>query len=133
MGASVPSARLGIVILAVRELEPAARFYREALGAALTVSAPSYRELTLPQELRLGLYERQGFARNLGCAPSLPEQGAISGAELYFYVDDPAAMLGRALALGARLLSEVAPREWGDLVGYCSDPDGNVVAFARRL
>ena len=54
-------------------------------------------------------------------------------AELYLLVDDPIAFHGRALKAGARELSPPTPRPWGDLAAYCLDPDGYVLAFAKRL
>ncbi len=38
----------------------------------------------------------------------------------------------RAIAAGARELSPLAPRDWGDEAAYFADPDGNVLAVARR-
>ena len=68
----------------------------------------------------------------LGEAPSAPPAGAIGTTELYVFVDDPADALARVVAAGGRVLSEAAPRDWGDLVGYAAGPDGVVVALARR-
>jgi len=45
-------------------------------------------------------------------------------------VENPDAYHLRALAVGARELSPMAPRDWGDLVAYSLDPDGHVLAFA---
>jgi len=41
-------------------------------------------------------------------------------------------MVGRAEAAGARLVSGPAPRTWGEEVTYLTDPDGHVLAVARR-
>lgn len=61
-----------------------------------------------------------------------PERGrGIARAELYLRVDDPGAAHARALAHGARELSPLAPRDWGEVVAYSQDPDGHVLAFAR--
>jgi len=32
--------------------------------------------------------------------------------------------------VGARVLSELEPRDWGDKVAYYADPEGNVLAVA---
>ncbi|NUQ54781.1 MAG: glyoxalase, partial [Dehalococcoidia bacterium] len=62
-----------------------------------------------------------------------PAQGTgIPRAELYLVVDDPAACHARALAAGAVELSPLAARDWGDEAAYSQDPDGHVLAFARR-
>jgi uncharacterized glyoxalase superfamily protein PhnB len=52
-------------------------------------------------------------------------------AELYLVVDDPAAFHARALAAGARELSPLRRRDWGDEAAYSLDPVGTVLAFAR--
>ena len=39
----------------------------------------------------------------------------------------------RLTARGARCLSPLAPRPWGDEAAYFEDPDGNVVVVARPL
>jgi uncharacterized glyoxalase superfamily protein PhnB len=67
--------------------------------------------------------------------PELPDPGRASGtprSEVYLVVDDAAAHHARALAAGARELSPLLPRDWGDDVAYCLDPDAHVVAFADR-
>ncbi|MHB1278067.1 MAG: VOC family protein [Bacteroidia bacterium] len=56
----------------------------------------------------------------------------IPRCELYFLVDSVQEEHDHALARGARLLSEISDRNWGDRVCYFSDPDGHVIAFAER-
>jgi uncharacterized glyoxalase superfamily protein PhnB len=41
--------------------------------------------------------------------------------------------LERLARAGARLLAAPAERDWGDIVAYMSDPDGNIIALARPL
>jgi catechol 2,3-dioxygenase-like lactoylglutathione lyase family enzyme len=97
------------------------------------VDVPVYAEFELPGGMRLGLYQREGFARNTGQAPAATPLGAISGTEVYFYVDDLAAAVARLQAAGAKLLSPVAKRDWGDEAAYFADPDGNVLVVARPM
>lgn len=123
--------RLELVILAVDDLARASAFYRAVLGWDVVVDVPVYLELAGPGGIRLGVYRTEGFARNVGVVPAGAAPGAISRCELYLRCDDPAAVIERAIAAGARLLSPLAPRDWGDLAGYVADPDGNVVVFAR--
>ena len=125
------TARLGIVIVAVRELATAVRFYRDAFGWPAEVDTPVYVEFSLPGGMRFGVYQRESFGKNTGQLPRATLAGELSPTELYLYVDDPAAALEHAVEAGARLLSPVSPRPWGDDVGYCADPDGNVLALAR--
>lgn len=60
----------------------------------------------------------------------LPDLSHIRG-ELYLVVDDPAAYHERALSVGARELSPLARRDWGDTAAYSLDPNGYVLAFAQ--
>lgn len=118
---------LVLTILAVSELEVAAAFYRAAFGWPLRVEAPVYREFELPGGGRFGLYQQEGYERNLQHPVA-----SVRSAELYFSCADPASEAERLLALGARLVSPLAPRPWGDEVVYLADPDGYVLALARE-
>jgi catechol 2,3-dioxygenase-like lactoylglutathione lyase family enzyme len=126
------TARLGLVILAVDDVPRAAAFYRGAFDWPASVETPVYVELALPAGLRLGLYERRAFARNPGVPPPPPPAG-IAGTELYLYPDDLEPALARIEEAGARLLSPLLPRDWGDEAAYYADPDGHVVVLARPL
>ena len=81
--------------------------------------------------MRLGLYAREAFARNVGEPPHGIPAGSIAATELYVYPDDLDATAARLVAAGARPLSALAPRDWGDEVAYFADLDGNVIALAR--
>jgi predicted enzyme related to lactoylglutathione lyase len=125
--------RLALIILAVRDLSRAVTFYRAAFGWAQTVDVPVYAEFALPGSLRLGLYQREGFGRNTGQLPMAVPEGGLSGTELYLYTEDLPSAATRLMELGARQLSPIAQRDWGDEVAYFADPDGNVLALARPI
>jgi uncharacterized glyoxalase superfamily protein PhnB len=59
--------------------------------------------------------------------------GELSTTELYFYADDGDAAAAALVAAGARCLSPLAPRPWGDEAAYFADPSGNVLVVARAL
>jgi predicted enzyme related to lactoylglutathione lyase len=122
-----------LTILAVEDLRRAADFYVRAFGWPKSVETPVYVELSLPDGMRLGVYQREGFARNTGQSPLRAEDGAITSTELYLYADDPTHAAERLREAGARELSPMAPRAWGDEAAYFADPDGNVVVVARPL
>lgn len=124
-------ARLSLVILAVQDVARAARFYREAFAWTQQVDAPVYAELEAGGGLRVGLYQREGFARNATQLPLQPPTGALTATELYVFPEDVEAAQARLLALGARRLSALLPRDWGDDAAYFADLDGNVVVVAR--
>lgn len=129
----MPAARHVLTVLAVGDLPAATAFYREAFGFEPSVAVPVYTELRLPGGMRLGLYAREGYARNVGAAPAALPRGAVGPTELYFHVDDLAGACARLRAAGARELSPCAPRDWGDEAAYFADPEGNVLVVARPL
>jgi predicted enzyme related to lactoylglutathione lyase len=120
-----------LTILAVSDVARAARFYETVFGWRRHVDLPVYVEFDVGGGPRVSIYLRGGFAQNTGRTPSPPAPDATTSTELYFLVEDVGASLARALAAGAQLLSPAAPRVWGDTVAYATDPDGNVLAFAR--
>jgi uncharacterized protein len=124
--------RFELVILAVRDLAAAKRFYVEAFGWTPRVDAPVYCELVSDEGFRLGLYARDRFAHNFcaGTALAPPPAGGVAPTELYLQASAAAELLARAERAGARLLSPLQPRDWGEDVGYLADPDGNVIAVA---
>jgi predicted enzyme related to lactoylglutathione lyase len=125
------TASLGIVILAVDDLPRALAFYRSAFGWPTDIETSVYAEFRLPAGMRFGLYQRAAFARNVGVTPRQTPAGALASTELYLFPADLEASVERLMAAGARPLSAIARRDWGDEVAYFADPDGNVVAVAR--
>jgi predicted enzyme related to lactoylglutathione lyase len=49
--------------------------------------------------------------------------------DLYFATDDLDAVLDRAEAAAARVVSPIETRPWGERSFYCLDPDGNRLCF----
>lgn len=118
-------------ILFVRDQEAAARFYEAVLAQAPSLHVPGMTEFPLPGGATLGLMPEAGIKRLLGEA--LPDPASASGvprAELYLRVTDALAYHRRALAAGARELSGLEWRGWGDCAAYSLDLDGHVLAFA---
>jgi catechol 2,3-dioxygenase-like lactoylglutathione lyase family enzyme len=123
-----------LFVLFVRDQQRSTAFYASALASAPTLDVPGMTEFPLGGSAGLGLMPEAGIRRLLG--PELPDPAAAHGtprAELYLAVEDPAACHARALAAGATELSPPTARAWGDVAAYCLDPDGHLVAFARRL
>lgn len=120
-----------LTILAVAELPSSVAFYRAAFDWPQVVDAPVYAEFELPGGQRLGLYERRGFGHNTGQIPMLLPEGELAPVELYFYAADLTDGIARMRAAGARELSGLAAREWGDEAAYFADPSGNVLVLAR--
>ena len=88
-------------------------------------------EFRLNDGSMLGLMPETGIKQMLG--DKLPDPSQASGiprCELYLIVDDPATFHSRALESGAKELSELQERPWGDVAAYSLDPDGHVLVFA---
>ncbi len=120
-------------ILYVGDQIAATAFWTAALGRSPTLDVPGMTEFTLAAGTVLGLMPEAGIRALLG--PVLPDPASARGVprcELYLVVDDPQAHHARALAAGARELSPLGLRTWGDTAAYSLDRDGHVIAFASR-
>ena len=122
-----------MTLLAVADLERAGRFYDAAFGWRRRIDVPVLVEYGLPDGRGLGVYQREGFARNTGELPTQAPEGRTTATELYLRCEDLDAAIERIEAAGGRLLSARAARDWGDEAAYYADPDGNVLALARPL
>lgn len=118
-----------LFVLYVRNQSASRDFYAHVLGQEPVLDVPGMTEFDLGGGALLGLMPEAGIARLLGGAIEAPNGGAPR-AEVYLVRADAEAMHARALEAGARELSAVAPRDWGERVGYVADPDGHVLAFA---
>lgn len=118
-------------ILYVADQEASTRFWTAALAMRPSLHAAGMTEYQLDSRTVLGLMPAAGIKRLLGDLLPDPERAPETPrAELYLRVDDPTSAHKRAIQAGARELSSVQPREWGDRVGYLLTPDGHVLAFA---
>ena len=126
-------ARHVMTILAVTDLAHAARFYAEVFGWPKKIDTARLVSFEIPGGVELSLYAREGFAVDTGRAPQPLIIGAITGTELYLHHPDPAQVIERLERHGARRLSPLGPRPWGDEAAYYADPDGNVIAIGRPL
>lgn len=118
-------------ILYVANQKASSAFYQRVLEVPPRLDVPGMTEFQLSAEHVLGLMPEAGIRRILG--DILPDPAAANGiprVELYFRVSDPEAGLSRGLEAGAKLLSPLMDRDWGDKAGYLLDPDGHVLAFA---
>lgn len=118
-------------IFYVKDQKLSTLFYTSVLNVAPVLNVPGMTEFQLSETSKLGLMPEAGIKRLL--SERLPDPGAGQGiprAELYLRVPDAPQYHARALAAGALELSSALPRDWGETVSYCLDPDGHVIAFA---
>ena len=121
-------------ILYVKDQALSTEFYSKTLAQDPTLFVPGMTEFTLSDACSLGLMPATGIKQLLGEPLPDPSLGiGIPRAELYLHVDDPAEAHQRALSVGAKELSPLLNRDWGDRVAYSLDPDGHVLAFAEPM
>lgn len=122
------------IILYVSNQEKSKQFYSEILKQLPSLDVPGMTEFSLADNLKLGLMPNDGIAKIV--TPVLPHPSSGNGiprCELYLLVDDLEEIVELAVKLGAKKVSEISARDWGDRVGYISDFDGHVIAFAEKL
>jgi predicted enzyme related to lactoylglutathione lyase len=122
-----------MTILAVTDLAHAARFYAEVFAWPKKIDTPRLVSFQIPGGVELALYDREGFALTTGRAPQPLMVGAITGTEIYLHHPDPEEVIERLERHGARRLSPLSARPWGDEAAYYADPDGNVIGVGRPL
>jgi len=120
-------------ILYVDDQVTATAFWTAVLGRSPSLDVPGMTEFTLTPGTVLGLMPEASIRALLGpVLPDLAPARSIPRCELYLVVDDPQGHHARALAAGARELSPLRQRRWGDKAAYSLDRDGHVIAFASR-
>lgn len=119
------------LILYVADQSRSAAFYRATLDIEPTLDVPGMTEFTLSNDTILGLMPESGIRRLLG--DRIPDPSGANGiprAEIYLRMPSAEEYHHRALRAGATELSPPTLRNWGQVVSYCMDPDGHVLAFA---
>jgi uncharacterized glyoxalase superfamily protein PhnB len=90
-------------------------------------------EFLLTEQTTLGIMPITSIKRLLQDLPDPDKGRGIPRAEVYLTVDNPAAYHQRSLEQGARELSPLCRRNWGDEAAYSLDPDGHVLVFASAF
>jgi len=121
-------------ILYVKDQAVSTEFYTVVFQQQPDLHVPGMTEFNLSPQVILGIMPESSITRLLG--NNLPDPSAARGiprAEVYLMVDDPRSYHQRALAIGAKNLSDLGIRDWGHTVAYCLDLDGHVLAFAKQI
>ena len=122
-----------ITILYVADQNKSKEFYKKVLDLEPILDVPGMTEFQISENHKLGLMPETGIENILQESVPSPRTGnGIPRCELYLLVDNPKRYFKRALEHKAKLVSELALRNWGDFVGYVADLDGNVLAFAQK-
>ena len=121
------------IILFVKDKPRSRNFYSELLDIAPITDVTGMTEFPLGSIL-LGLMPEDGISGILDDKAPHPRNGAgIPRCELYLSCEDVLQSYAKALSLGAKSVSPPADRDWGDHVAYVADPDGHLIAFAKKI
>jgi len=121
------------IILYVSDQKASASFYEKVLSLKPELDVPGMTEFRLSEDTVLGIMPSAGIKRLLGEKLPDPDKAiGIPRAELYLHVTDPESYHSRAILNGAKELSPLLMRDWGDEAAYSLDPDGHVLVFARK-
>ncbi|MEI6696710.1 MAG: hypothetical protein WCO13_11635 [Bacteroidota bacterium] len=121
-----------IFILYATDQQKSRDFYQKILLQLPIIDVPGMTEFAINEHTKLGIMPEAGIAKILNNETPHPSIGnGIPRSEVYLYVDLPNQYYLRAVEYGAKPISPLQIRDWGDEVAYCADLDGHILAFAK--
>ncbi len=121
-------------ILYVDNQQKSTEFYTKIFRKNPDLNVPGMTEFHFSEYFKLGLMPNKGIAKILSDKTPHPDSGnGIPRCELYFHVENVEMEFENALKSGAKIISNIEDRDWGDKVCYFSDLDGHIIAFAEKL
>ena len=121
-------------ILYVENQQASTMFYEKLFRQKPDLDVPGMTEFKLAENFKLGIMPNSGIAKILANKTPDPKSGnGIPRCELYLHVDNLASEFENALAIGAKFISPISDRDWGDRVCYFADLDGHILAFAEQI
>lgn len=113
------------IMLGVKDLDRAKKFYAEGLGFKIDKDARNFVSFSLGEESpQLALYEWEAAAQDAGVSA---EGSGFRGASFHLNPDSREVVdetIRNAVAAGGSVVKEAAAAQWGGYYGYFSDPDG---------
>lgn len=122
-----------ITILATRDIHKAVEFYSGVFEWPIRVQNQAYVEFEMPGGRALALCRREAMTRYVNEDIFEIPSGGLGPVEIYLRTDDLPHTIARLVSVGARQLSELREREWGDHAAYFADPDGHILVIAGHL
>ncbi|MGH8780685.1 VOC family protein [Paraburkholderia sp.] len=121
--------------MTVRDARSSTAFFEAAFGFAVRDSvqddgAVMHVEMTYQDQL-IVMFAPEGAFGSTARTPKSAD--TVAPQSFYLYVDDVDAVYARALAAGAKSLSEPQDQFWGDRFAQIEDLDGYRWALARRI
>lgn len=123
-----------LTILFVENKDISTEFYRKLFRTEPSLNVPGMTEFTISEFCKIGLMPNNGIATIINDTLPHPSRGiGIPKCELYLLVKDVEFEYAHAISCGAKEVSSLQLRDWGDRACYFSDPDGHIIAFAEKL
>ncbi len=120
-------------IIYVKDQQKSKRFYETILQKTPSLNVTGMTEFKLTNSVKLGIMPENGIAKIIKKHLPHPKHGnGIPRCELYLKVKNPSEYISRGIQLGGKEISKLQERDWGDNVGYISDLDGHILAFAEK-
>ncbi|WP_067815432.1 VOC family protein [Actinomadura kijaniata] len=121
------SLQVSVIVLGVRDVDRARRFYVEGLGCEVDQDFPGFVRCRLGEgSSMLALYEWEAVARDAG----VPAEGTgFRGVSYHFITDsrdEVDEVMRTAEAAGGTVVTAAAAADWGGYSGCFRDPDGHL-------
>ena len=121
-------------IIYVKDQQKSKWFYENVLQISPSLNVPGMTEFKLADNVKLGIMPESGIAKIISTHLPHPKDGnGIPRCELYLKVKNPTEYITKGIELGGKEISKLQNRDWGDKVGYISDIDGHILAFAEKV
>jgi catechol 2,3-dioxygenase-like lactoylglutathione lyase family enzyme len=125
--------KVSTIMLGVKDVERAKKFYVEGLGCAVDQDYPGFVRCSLGEgSSGLALYEWDAAAQDAGVSA---EGSGFRGSSFHFATDTREAVdevMHAAVAAGGTVVKEASAAQWGGYFGYFSDPDGHLWKVATN-
>ena len=119
------SLQVSAIMLGVKDVNRAKKFYADGLGCEIDQDFPGFVRCRLGEgSSMLALYEWDAAARDAGVSA---EGSGFRGVSFHFITDSSNAVdevMQTAEAAGGTVVKAAAAAQWGGYFGYFSDPDG---------
>lgn len=120
-------------IIYVKDQDKSKDFYKKVFQQEPVLDIEGISEFTLADNVSFGIMPESGIMRILD--DKIPNPAMARGIprnELYLYVNDIDDYIKRVFDAGGKIISGPKLRNWGKVVAYCMDIDGNILAFAKK-
>lgn len=119
------SLQVNAIMLGVKDVDRAKRFYAEGLGCEIDQDFPGFVRCSLGEgSSMLALYEWEAAAQDAGVSA---KGSGFRGVSFHFVTDSRDTVddvMQAAEAAGGTVVKAAAAAQWGGYFGYFSDPDG---------